>query len=340
MFKLLAGNVEIPYIHQHQVIIRAAGHKAEAAFHQLLRQDLGVFHDLLRIGLEFRLQCLAEAHGLGGDDMLQRAALGTREHSGVDLLVNGLVVAEDQAAPGTAKGLVGSGDHHIGVGNGGGMDTGGHQAGDVGHVHHEIGAHGVSDLPEFGKVDDAGIGGGTGHDELGPAFLGNVHQLVIVDHFRLVIQTIGDHMEVLAGDVHGTAVAEMAAVGQIHAQHRVAGLEQGKEHRQVGVGTGMWLDVGIIAAEQLAGPLAGDLLRHIHGVAAAVVALAGVTLGVLVGQAGAHSQHDGGTDDVLGGNEFDVAALTGKLLLNGSAYLGIVLGNEVHVFLHHGAVLL
>ena len=272
--------------------------------------------------------------------MLQRTALGSREHGGVDLLVDGLVVAEDQAAPGAPKGLVGGGGHHVGIGNGRGVDTGGHQSGNVGHVHHQIGAHGVGHFPEFGEVDDAGIGGGTGHDELGFARLGNVQQLVIIDQFRLVVQAVRNYVEVLAGDIHWAAVAEMATVGQVHAQHRVAGLQEGKEHRQVGIGTGVGLDVGIIAAEQLAGPLPGDLLRYVHGVAAAVVALAGIPLGVLVGQAGAHGQHDGGTDDVFGSDELNVAALAGKFLPNGSAHLGVVLGNEVHVFLHHGNILL
>ena len=62
--------------------------------------------------------------------------------------------------------------------------------------------------------------------------------------------------EVLAGDVHRAAVAQMAAVGQIHTQHCVAGLQQGEERRQVGVGAGVGLDVGVLAAEQLTGPLA------------------------------------------------------------------------------------
>ena len=56
---------------------------------QSLRQSGGVFDHLLGVLLERRLQRLTEAHGLGGDDVLQGAALGAGEYGGVDLLVNG-----------------------------------------------------------------------------------------------------------------------------------------------------------------------------------------------------------------------------------------------------------
>ena len=56
-------------------------------------------------------------------------------------------------------------------------------------------------------------------------------------------------MEVLAGDVDGTAVAQVAAMGQIHAQNGVPRLRQSKESRQIGVGTGVGLNIGIPAAE-------------------------------------------------------------------------------------------
>ena len=50
----------------------------------------------------------------------------------------------------------------------------------------------------------------------------------------------------------------------------------------------MRLDIGIPAAKELAGPLAGDFFRDIHSITAAIIALTGVALGIFVGQAGAH----------------------------------------------------
>ena len=44
----------------------------------------------------------------------------------------------------------------------------------------------------------------------------------------------------------------------------------------------------MIAAKQLACPLAGDLLGHVHSVASAVIPVSGIALRIFVGQAGAH----------------------------------------------------
>ena len=56
------------------MVVRAAGDKAQPLVQQRLGQHAGVLCDILLIFFEFRLQCFAEAHGLGRDDMLQRAA--------------------------------------------------------------------------------------------------------------------------------------------------------------------------------------------------------------------------------------------------------------------------
>ena len=56
-------------------------------------------------------------------------------------------------------------------------------------------------------------------------------------------------MEILAGDIDGAAVAQVAAVGQIHAQNGVPRLRKCEEGRQIGVSTGVGLNIGILAAE-------------------------------------------------------------------------------------------
>ncbi|MPM56895.1 hypothetical protein SDC9_103712 [bioreactor metagenome] len=292
------------------------------------------------IRLELRLQRLPEAHGLGRDDVLQRAALGAGEHGGVDLLIEFVVVAKNHAAPGTPQSLVGGGGHNVGIGNGRGMDACGHKARDVRHVHHQIRAHRICNLPELLEVDGPGVGGGARDDQFGLALLRGLHQLVIINLLSLLIQTVGDDIKIFAGDVHGTAVAQMSAVGQIHTHHGITGLYQRKKRGQVRIGAGVRLDVGMIAAKQLAGPLAGDLLGHVHSVASAVIPVAGIALGVLVGQAGAHGQHDRLADDILAGNQFDVPALTGEFLFDGRSHLGIKLGNKVHGLVHHNKSLL
>ena len=83
-FQLLAGALLVTQVDEHQMVVGAAGHQLDAAFLQSCGQSLGVLHDLAGILLELRLQRLAEADGLGGDDVLQRAALGAGEDGGID----------------------------------------------------------------------------------------------------------------------------------------------------------------------------------------------------------------------------------------------------------------
>ena len=66
-----------------------------------------------------------------------------------------------------------------------------------------------------------------------------------------------------------------------------------------------------------------QLLRHVHGIAAAVIAVAGIALGIFVGKAGPHSHHHRRTDDVFGSDQFNVSLLAGKFLLNGRAHLRV-----------------
>ena len=331
MLHLLAGEVGGAQVHQHQVVVRAARHQIQPALHDGLGQDGGVLDDLLLIGLELGLEGLAQGHRLGGDDVLQGAALGAGEDGGVELLGDGLIVAQEHAAPGAPEGLVGGGGHHVGIGDGGGVAPGGHQAGDVGHVHEQIGAHLVGDVGEGLEVDDPGVGGGAGQDHAGLVLSGQVPHLVVVDA-AVLAQAVGHHVVVLARKIHRGAVGQVSALVQAHAKHRVPVLAQGLIDGEVGLGAGVGLHVGVIGAEEFLCPLDGDVLHHVHALAAAVVALAGVALGVLVGEDGAGGGQDGGADDVLRGDELDVLLLPVILGTDGLPHLRVGGGDKVHDF--------
>ena len=75
--------------------------------------------------------------------------------------------------------------------------------------------------------------------------------LVHVDALVVRRHAVGHHLEPLARHVDGRAVGEMAAGGEIEAHEGVAGLHQRQEHRLVGLGAGIRLHVGELAAEQL-----------------------------------------------------------------------------------------
>ena len=142
--------------------------------------------------------------------MLQRTALLAGEHGAVDLL-GVFLLCQDDAAAGAAQGLVGGGGHHVRVRDGVGVQAGGHEAREVGHVHHEVGTHEVGDAAELGKVQLAGVGGPAGNDQLGFVLFGQGLDLIHIDAVILPAHIVRDGLEPLPRHVHGRAVCQMTA---------------------------------------------------------------------------------------------------------------------------------
>ena len=105
------------------------------------------------------------------------------------------------------------------------------------------------------------------------------------------------------------AVGEVAAVGEVEAEDGVAGGEQGHEGGGVGLRAGVGLDVGVLGAEELLGAIAGEGLDDVGEFTAAVVALAGVALGVLIGEDGAGGFQYSARDEVLRGDHLEAFVL-------------------------------
>ena len=95
------------------------------------------------------------------------------------------------------------------------------------------------------------VGAGADDDHLGPALVRQPLHLVVVDALVVLAHAVGNDGVELAGEVERVAVREMAAVGQIHAEHRVAGLQQGHVDRHVRLCARVRLHVGVVGAEQL-----------------------------------------------------------------------------------------
>ncbi len=124
-------------------------------------------HDLRGVVGELGRGRLAEGHGLGGDDVVERAALrgrgtppcrwprrarpcrGCSRRAGPRRVL--WVVNVTMSAYG----------HRVGV------HAAGDEPGDVGGVEHEQRTDLVGDVAERLRVDDAGVGGGAGDDHLG-----------------------------------------------------------------------------------------------------------------------------------------------------------------------------
>ncbi len=207
------------------------------------------------------------------------------------------------------------------------VEPGRHETGDVRHIHHQQGADTVGDPAETLEVDDARVGAGAGHDHLGPNLDRQLLQGVVVDLLGHRIDAVGMDLEPLAAEVDRRAVGQVAAVGQVHAQDLVAHVQDGEVGGHVGLGAGVGLDVHVLGAgEEGQRPILGQSLGHVHELAAAVVALAGQALGVLVGERRALRLHHRGEGVVLAGDQLDLPALAIGLAANGRPQLGVDIG--------------
>ena len=97
------------------------------------------------------------------------------------------------------------------------------------------------------------------------------------------------------------------------------------------------LHVGRFHAEKLLDAIDGQLLDDIDVFAAAVVAAAGVALGVFVGELRACGLQDGGRGVVFAGDQLDVVFLALVFDLNDSPNFGIGLRDEIAAVVHRNA---
>ncbi len=90
----------------------------------------------------------------------------------------------------------------------------------------------------------------------------------------------------------------------------------------------MWLDIGIVGAEQLFGAFDGERFDVVDELAATVVTFARVTLGILVRQHAALRGHDPLAGVIFGGDQLDMFFLAALLGVDRFFELGIIGGNS------------
>ena len=163
--------------------------------------------------------------------------------------------------------------------------TGGYEAGGVRHIHHEDGADFIGETAHAGVVPLAAVGTGAADDEARTLATRDLLHVVVVDTAGFGVDIIFEGVEDEAREVDGAAVAEVSAVAEVHAHKLVAGLQTGHKDGHVGLGARVGLHVGVFGAEKLFDTGAGKLLHLVDYLTAAVVAVAGIALGVLVGEA-------------------------------------------------------
>ena len=119
------------------------------------------------------------------------------------------------------------------------------------------------------------------------------------------------------------AVREVAAVVKAQRKHRVAGRQEREVRGHVGLRAGVRLDIGVLGAVQALRALDGQRLDLVDDVAAAVVALARIALGVLVGGDAADRLHDRRPREVLRGDQLELVALAVQLAVEKGRDRGI-----------------
>ena len=120
----------------------------------------------------------------------------------------------------------------------------------------------------------------------------------------------------LAREIDRAAVRQMTAVCQVHGEIRIARLHHGEIHRHVGLRAGVRLHVGVLAAEESASPLAGQLFHAVDEFAAAVVPPARIAFGILVGEDGAGRFEHGGARIVFRSDQLEPRFLAAPFQLD------------------------
>ncbi len=164
--------------------------------------------------------------------------------------------------------------------------------------------------------------------------------LVHIDEEALAIDVVLDRVVELARHVQLHSVGEVAAVVERQAEEGVAGLEQGRVDGVVSLRAGVGLNVGVLGSEQRLGAIDRELLGDVDLLAAAVVPLPGVPLGVLVGQNRTRGLEHRLRHEVLGRDHLECALLAFQLTLENACDVGVdvaqrrileVLGKVTHL---------
>jgi hypothetical protein len=186
---------------------------------------------------------------------------------------------------------------------------------EVGHVGHQVRADRVGDLAEAGEVELTRVRRPAGQDQLRARVLGELRELVHVEPRVLLADAVGDDVVEAAGEVDLHPVGEVTAMVELHPEDAVARLEQRVVGGGVRLRARVRLDVRVVGAEDRLGALDRERLGDVDVLAAAVVALPRIALGVLVRQHRALAVEHRLRDEVLRGDHLERRLLAPRLVL-------------------------
>ena len=154
----------------------------------------------------------------------------------------------------------------------------------VSHIDQQDGTYCVGDLAHALVVPLTAVGRTTTDDQLRLVLQGQLLHLVVVHAARLAAEVIADVVVENTRRVYSATVREVAALIEVQAHEGVARLQDGEQYSLVGLCTRVGLHVDKLSAEELLHAVDGEVLHLVHHLATAIVALAGITLGIFVGE--------------------------------------------------------
>ena len=155
--------------------------------------------------------------------------------------------------------------------------------------------------------------------------------LVHIEQVVALAYVVRDDVVELAGEVDPHTVRQVAAVREIKAEDGVSGVDGGVHGRGVRSRTRMRLHIGVRRVEQRLEPVDRDVLDDVDELAAAVVALARVTLGVLVGEYAALRLQRRDRSEVLRRDHLQRALLAIQLGVDSGRDFGVELAERLIV---------
>jgi hypothetical protein len=132
----------------------------------------------------------------------------------------------------------------------------------------------------------------------------------------------------LAGEVQLHAVRQVTAVGEVEAQQSLPRGHQRVQHRGVGLGARVRLDVGEVGVEQRFGAVARDVFHLVDVLTTAVVTPTGQPLCVLVGQHAALRLQNRARHEVLRRDHLQGVSLPAEFLAEQLGDVGVDFGQR------------
>ncbi len=86
------------------------------------------------------------------------------------------------------------------------VQTSRHQAGNVGHIHHQLGANLLGNIRQGGKINNPRISRSAGHKQLGLLLPGNLAHMVVINNLSFRLHTVSCKVVGFAGVIHRAAV--------------------------------------------------------------------------------------------------------------------------------------